>query len=89
MKTTTGIHGDAQEEFETAKKAVLEAYANFLDAKKHLKKAALAAGVEFRESANEHLEEAVSRARDKKDELQESASDYVLVLIRREQLARK
>jgi ElaB/YqjD/DUF883 family membrane-anchored ribosome-binding protein len=69
MKHTTGTHGDAQEEFETAKQAVLEAYANFLDAKKHLKKAALAAGVEFRESANEQLEEVMTRA--------DSAGDYV------------
>lgn len=71
------VTGDPHEEFENAKKAVLDAYANFLEAKKHLKKAALAAGIEFRETANERLDEAVSRARDKKDEWQDNTSEYV------------
>jgi ElaB/YqjD/DUF883 family membrane-anchored ribosome-binding protein len=71
------VAGDAQEEFESAKKAVLDAYAAFLEAKKHLKRAALAAGVDFRETANERLEDAVSRARDKKDEWQENTDEYV------------
>lgn len=75
--TTTSPRDEAQEEFEIAKKAVLEAYSNFLDAKVHLKKAALAAGIEFRDSATEHLDEAISKARDKKNELQDSTSDYV------------
>lgn len=79
MKTTSAdeVSGDLHEEFEIAKKAVLEAYANFLEAKKHLKRAALAAGVEFKESANERLEEVVTRAREKKDELQDSTTEYV------------
>jgi ElaB/YqjD/DUF883 family membrane-anchored ribosome-binding protein len=68
---------DAREEFENAKKAVLEAYAAFLEAKKHLKRAALAAGVDFRETANERLEDAVTRARDKKDEWQDNTTEYV------------
>lgn len=71
------IASDAQDEFENAKQAVLEAYANFLEAKKHLKRAALAAGVDFRETANERLEEAVSRARDKKNEWQDTTNEYV------------
>jgi hypothetical protein len=75
--TTAGTPADVHAEFEAAKKAVLEAYANFLEAKKHLQKAAIAAGVEFRESANEHLDEAIARTRDKKDELQESTTAYV------------
>jgi ElaB/YqjD/DUF883 family membrane-anchored ribosome-binding protein len=79
MKTTSAdeVSGDVHEEFEIAKKAVLEAYANFLEAKKHLKKAALAAGIEFKENANERLEEVVTRAREKKDELQDSTTEYV------------
>jgi ElaB/YqjD/DUF883 family membrane-anchored ribosome-binding protein len=71
------VAGDHHEEFENAKKAVLDAYANFLEAKKHLKKAAMAAGVEFRDTANERLDDAVSRARDKKDEWQDNTSEYV------------
>jgi len=68
---------DVHEEFESAKRAVLDAYANFLEAKKHLKRAALAAGVDFRETANERLEEAVSRAREKRSEWQDGTSEYV------------
>lgn len=71
------VANDVHEEFENAKQAVLDAYANFLEAKKHLKRAALAAGIDFRETANDRLEEAVSRARDKKDEWQDSTSEYV------------
>ena len=71
------IAGDVHEEFENAKKAVLDAYANFLEAKKHLKKAAMAAGVEFRDTATDRLDEAVSRARDKKDEWQDNTTEYV------------
>lgn len=69
--------GDVHKEFEIAKEAVLEAYANFLEAKRHLKKAALAAGIEFRESANEQLEEALGRARDKKDAIRDKTGDYI------------
>jgi ElaB/YqjD/DUF883 family membrane-anchored ribosome-binding protein len=71
------VAGDLHEEFENAKKAVLEAYANFLEAKKHLKRAAMAAGVDFRDTANERLEEAVSMARDKKNEWQDNTTEYV------------
>jgi ElaB/YqjD/DUF883 family membrane-anchored ribosome-binding protein len=79
MKTTAAddIADDVHAEFENAKKAVLDAYAAFLEAKKHLKKAALAAGVEFRENANERLEDVVTKARDKKNELRDSTSEYV------------
>jgi ElaB/YqjD/DUF883 family membrane-anchored ribosome-binding protein len=81
MKNTNAGDGpiaeDAREEFENAKQAVLDAYAAFLEAKKHLKRAALAAGIDFRDTANERLEEAVSRARDKKDEWQDNTSEYV------------
>lgn len=72
-----GVSDDVHAEFESAKQAVLDAYANFLEAKKHLKRAALAAGIDFRETANDRLEEAVSRARDKKDEWQDTTSEYV------------
>jgi ElaB/YqjD/DUF883 family membrane-anchored ribosome-binding protein len=71
------VAGDLREEFENAKQAVLDAYANFLEAKKHLRKAAMAAGVEFRDTANERLEEAVSMARDKKNEWQDNTTEYV------------
>lgn len=77
MKEAEDISEGAQEEFESAKKAVLDAYAAFLEAKKHLKRAALAAGVDFRETANERLEEAVTKARDKKNEWQDSTNEYV------------
>jgi ElaB/YqjD/DUF883 family membrane-anchored ribosome-binding protein len=71
------VAGDLHEEFENAKKAVLDAYANFLDAKKHLKRAAMAAGVDFRDTANERIEEAVGMARDKKNEWQDNTTEYV------------
>ena len=74
---TASIPADVQEEFDAAKKAVLEAYANFLDAKLHLKKAAVAAGIDLRDSATEHLDEALAMARDKKNEIHDSTSDYV------------
>jgi ElaB/YqjD/DUF883 family membrane-anchored ribosome-binding protein len=76
-KEAEDISEGAMEEFESAKKAVLDAYAAFLEAKKHLKRAALAAGVDFRETANERLEEAVTRARDKKNEWQDNTNEYV------------
>lgn len=71
------VTSDVREEFENAKKAVLDAYSNFLEAKKHLKKAALSAGVDLKESASEHLDEAMTRVREKKDEYYESAGTYV------------
>ena len=78
MKTaTTDSHGNAHEEFEMAEKAVLEAYGSFLAAKRHLKKAASAAGIELKERANEQLDEVLGRALDAKKELQESTGDYV------------
>jgi ElaB/YqjD/DUF883 family membrane-anchored ribosome-binding protein len=76
-EAATRMGEDVHAEFEIAKQAVLEAYSNFLEAKKHLKKAALAAGVELRDSASETLGDAVSRARDKKNELTDSTSEYV------------
>lgn len=77
MKSTTAGAKDVQDEFETAKQAMLDAYANFLEAKKHLKKAALAAGVELKESASDHLDDAISTARHKKREVYEGTSEYV------------
>ena len=76
-KEAEDIGEDAREEFENAKQAVLDAYAAFLEAKKHLKRAALAAGVDFRETANDRFEEAVTRARDKKNEWQDNTNEYV------------
>ncbi|MES2603632.1 MAG: DUF883 C-terminal domain-containing protein [Pseudomonadota bacterium] len=75
--TTADTQSKVEEEFEAAKKAALEAYSNFLDAKIHLKKAAVAAGIEFRDSTSEHLDEAIIKARGKQKELQETTSDYV------------
>lgn len=78
MKDATASKpGDVHDEFEAAKNAVLEAYANFLDAKIHLKKAAVAAGIDLRDSASGHLDEALAKARDKKTELHDSTSEYV------------
>jgi len=68
---------DVHEEFENAKKAVLEAYANFMEAKKHLKAAAFAAGIEFRESGKEHLDEAILKVRERKNELRDDTSEYI------------
>ena len=68
---------DVNEEFEIAKKAVLEAYANFMEAKKHLKTAAFAAGLEFKESGKEHLEEALLRVKERKNELRDNTSEYI------------
>ena len=71
------INVNVNEEFETAKKAVLEAYASFMEAKKHLKKAAFAAGMEFKESGKEHLDDALLRVKERKDELRDNTSDYI------------
>lgn len=68
---------DVHAEFENAKKAVLEAYANFMEAKKHLKAAAFAAGIEFKESGKEHIDEAILKVRERKDELRDSTSEYI------------
>jgi ElaB/YqjD/DUF883 family membrane-anchored ribosome-binding protein len=73
----TGDAVDVHAEFENAKKAVLEAYANFMEAKKHLKAAAFAAGLEFRDSGKEHLDEAILKVKERKDELQDSTSEYI------------
>ena len=77
MNTTTNSHGSAHEEFELAEKAVQEAYANFLTAKRHLKQAASAAGIELKERANEQLDEVLGKALDARKELQENTTDYV------------
>jgi ElaB/YqjD/DUF883 family membrane-anchored ribosome-binding protein len=68
---------DVNEEFEIAKKAVMDAYSNFLEAKKHLKKAAIVAGFEFKESAKEHLDEAIGKVSQKKDAVVECTGNYV------------
>jgi hypothetical protein len=68
---------DVHAEFENAKKAVLEAYANFMEAKKHLKAAAFAAGLEFRESGKEHLDDAILKVRERKNELRDNTSEYI------------
>jgi len=78
MKNTAADNAiSAQEEFEIAKQAVLDAYANFMEAKKHLKTAAFAAGVDFRESANEHLEEALIKVKERKNEIRDNTSEYI------------
>ncbi len=68
---------NVNEEFEIAKKAVLEAYAKFMEAKKHLKTAAFAAGMEFKESGKEHLDDALLRAKERKDEIRDTTSEYI------------
>ena len=81
MKNTAAENDDnmtnAHDEFEIAKKAVLDAYASFLEAKKHLKTAAFAAGVDFKETANEQLEEALVKVRERKNEIRDNTSDYI------------
>lgn len=68
---------NAHEELEIARAAVQEAYERFLDAKKHLQRAAMAAGLDLREIATEQLDSALLRARFKKEELHENAETYV------------
>jgi ElaB/YqjD/DUF883 family membrane-anchored ribosome-binding protein len=65
------------EEFASAKQAAVEAYANFLDARNHLKAAALAAGMEFRDTANEQFEEALERIIEQKDQVYETTWDFM------------
>ncbi|MES2625070.1 MAG: hypothetical protein V4628_07320 [Pseudomonadota bacterium] len=77
MNETLNDKVNANEEFEIAKKAVLDAYANFVEAKKHLKIAAFAAGIELKDSGKEHLEEALLKATERKNELQDSTSEYI------------
>lgn len=76
-KADLNISSEAQEEFEQAKKAALEAYSNFLEAKDHLKAAARNAGIEFKEVANEHFHETVDRLSERKRVLVDEASDYI------------
>lgn len=66
-----------REEFENAKQAAIDAWANFVEAKNHLKLAAKAAGVEFREVANEHFVDARDRVKEQKTELYEHTCEYV------------
>lgn len=68
---------EAQEEFEAAKKAALEAYGNFVEAKDHLKAAALNAGMEFRDTAHEQFEETVEKLSERKRHAVEETSDYI------------
>lgn len=77
INETIGDSIDVHEEFENAKKAVLEAYTAFMEAKKHLKAAAFAAGIEFKESGKEHLDDAILKVRERKDELRDSTSEYI------------
>jgi ElaB/YqjD/DUF883 family membrane-anchored ribosome-binding protein len=72
-----GVERDAHAELEIAKQSVMDAYASFLDAKKHLHNAALAAGLDMRESAGEAVGDALDRARMKKDDVTDSTSDYI------------
>lgn len=76
-KNAKPIEGDVQAEFEAAREAALEAYENFLEAKDHLKAAALAAGHEFKDTANEQFEEALERMTEQKDEIYDSTRDYM------------
>jgi ElaB/YqjD/DUF883 family membrane-anchored ribosome-binding protein len=82
MKTTAkkanvNVSPETQEEFEQAKKAALEAYSNFVEAKDHLKTAAHNAGMDFRESANEQFQETVERLTERKRQVLEDTSEYI------------
>lgn len=68
---------EAREEFEQAKKAALEAYNSFLEAKQHLKNAAENAGIEFKETANEQFHETVEKLTERRRELADQAGDYI------------
>jgi ElaB/YqjD/DUF883 family membrane-anchored ribosome-binding protein len=82
MKTTVknpavNVSPETQEEFEQAKKAALEAYSSFVEAKEHLKTAAHNAGVDFRESANEQFHETVEKLTERKRQVLDDTSEYI------------
>lgn len=68
---------EARENFNEAKKAAMEAYANLLDAKRKFLSAARAAGFDVKETANEQFEEAVGRVQERGTELYQRSEDYV------------
>lgn len=67
----------AKAEFDQACKDALAAYERYLDARKHLMAAALAAGVEFKDNMSGHVEEAVGKVQEQSEQLQSTASDYI------------
>lgn len=81
MKTTVNpaaqVSPAAQEEFEQARKAALEAYSSFIAAKEHLKAAARNAGVDFRESANEQFHETMEKLGERKRQVLDDTSEYI------------
>lgn len=65
------------EEFEKAREAAQEAWEHFQEARSHMQSAAVAAGVELRENANEQFEETLATLKDKQSELQDKGNDLV------------
>ena len=70
-------NAEAKAEFDQARRDAQEAYERYLDARKHLMAAALAAGVEFKDSMSGHIEEAVDKVQEQREQLQSTASDYI------------
>ena len=64
-------------ELEKARESAREAYDKFQEARKHLKSAALNAGVDMKESANDYLEETVDSVSSKGREMYNDAESYV------------
>lgn len=80
MKSSTASNPnfeEAQQEFEQAREAAAEAYANFLAARDHLKAAALAAGIELKDTASRQFEEGLGKVNNQKDELYQSTQQYI------------
>lgn len=65
------------EEFDKAKQSAREAYAKFQEAREHLKSAAVAAGVDLKEGANEFVEDKVDTINSKGHELFDETEEYV------------
>jgi ElaB/YqjD/DUF883 family membrane-anchored ribosome-binding protein len=65
------------EEFEKAREAAREAYAHFMKAREHMKAAAISAGIELKDSANEQIDESVEMLKEKQAHLIETGTEYI------------
>ena len=67
----------SKEEFDMARDAAAEAWEQFKSARAHMQTAALAAGIDLRESANEQFDETLARLKEKQQTLVAEGSEYV------------
>jgi ElaB/YqjD/DUF883 family membrane-anchored ribosome-binding protein len=68
---------DPRENFNEARKAAMEAYSNLLEAKRKFASAARVAGMDVKEHAHEHLDDALVKARERGSELYSQSENYV------------